>query len=68
MQTRLYICGTGIDRIDGAQATFTEAPRGGYKHSGIGREPGHRGLDDYLETEQFTKPTSDRPRGWHIKG
>lgn len=30
------------------------APFGGYKHSGIGRERGPLGLDEYLETKALT--------------
>ncbi len=38
--------------INGTQAAPTEAPWGGYKHSGIGRELGMSGIEDYLETKQ----------------
>ena len=38
--------------INGTQAAPTEAPWGGYKHSGIGRELGADGIEDYLETKQ----------------
>jgi acyl-CoA reductase-like NAD-dependent aldehyde dehydrogenase len=37
--------------INGTQAAPTEAPWGGYKHSGIGRELGMQGLEDYLEAK-----------------
>jgi acyl-CoA reductase-like NAD-dependent aldehyde dehydrogenase len=37
--------------INGTQAAPTEAPWGGYKHSGIGRELGVAGIEDYLETK-----------------
>lgn len=37
--------------INGTQAAPTEAPWGGYKHSGIGRELGMYGLEDYLEAK-----------------
>jgi betaine-aldehyde dehydrogenase len=58
----------GIVWINCSQPTFTEAPWGGYKQSGIGRELGRWGLDNYLETKQITKLTSDQPWGWYIKG
>jgi len=37
--------------INGTQAAPTEAPWGGYKHSGIGRELGMHGIEDYLEAK-----------------
>jgi acyl-CoA reductase-like NAD-dependent aldehyde dehydrogenase len=37
--------------INGTQAAPTEAPWGGYKHSGIGRELGMSGIEDYLESK-----------------
>lgn len=58
----------GIVWINCSQPTFTEAPWGGYKQSGIGRELGRWGLDNYLETKQITKLTSDQPWGCYIKG
>ena len=58
----------GIVWINCSQPTFTEAPWGGYKQSGIGRELGRWGLDNYLETKQITKLVSDQPWGWYLKG
>lgn len=57
----------GIVWINCSQPTFTEAPWGGYKQSGIGRELGRWGLDNYLETKQITRLVSDAPWGWYIK-
>ncbi|MBY5355089.1 aldehyde dehydrogenase family protein [Rhizobium leguminosarum] len=57
----------GIVWINCSQPTFTEAPWGGYKESGIGRELGRWGLDNYLETKQITRFTSEDPWGWYIK-
>jgi betaine-aldehyde dehydrogenase len=57
----------GIVWINCSQPTFTEAPWGGYKQSGIGRELGRWGLENYLETKQITRMTSDEPWGWYIK-
>jgi betaine-aldehyde dehydrogenase len=57
----------GIVWINCSQPTFTEAPWGGYKESGIGRELGRWGLDNYLETKQITRFVSDDPWGWYIK-
>ncbi|MFD1556701.1 aldehyde dehydrogenase family protein [Paraburkholderia silviterrae] len=57
----------GIVWINCSQPTFTEAPWGGYKQSGIGRELGEWGLNNYLETKQITRYESDKPWGWYIK-
>lgn len=57
----------GIVWINCSQPTFTEAPWGGYKQSGIGRELGEWGLNNYLETKQITRYESDQPWGWYIK-
>jgi betaine-aldehyde dehydrogenase len=57
----------GIVWINCSQPTFCEAPWGGYKQSGIGRELGRWGLDNYLETKQVTRYVSQEPWGWYIK-
>ncbi len=57
----------GIVWINCSQPTFTEAPWGGYKESGIGRELGRWGLDNYLETKQITKYVGKGCWGWYIK-
>jgi betaine-aldehyde dehydrogenase len=57
----------GIVWINCSQPTFTEAPWGGYKQSGIGRELGRWGLANYLETKQITKFVTDEPWGWYLK-
>jgi len=57
----------GIVWINCSQPTFTQAPWGGYKQSGIGRELGRWGLDNYLETKQITRYHSDQPWGWYLK-
>lgn len=57
----------GIVWINCSQPTFTEAPWGGYKQSGIGRELGRWGLANYLETKQITRFTSEEPWAWYIK-
>lgn len=55
----------GIIWINCSQPTFTEAPWGGYKQSGIGRERGVWGLENYLEIKQITSYSSDQPWGWY---
>ncbi|TPJ18888.1 aldehyde dehydrogenase family protein [Mesorhizobium sp. B2-7-3] len=57
----------GIVWINCSQPTFTEAPWGGYKQSGIGRELGRWGFENYLETKQITKYATDERWGWYIK-
>jgi acyl-CoA reductase-like NAD-dependent aldehyde dehydrogenase len=43
----------GIVWINDTQPAPTEAPWGGYKQSGIGRELGSQGIDDYLEAKHI---------------
>lgn len=57
----------GIVWINCSQPTFTEAPWGGYKQSGIGRELGEWGLNNYLETKQITAFDRSKPWGWYLK-
>jgi len=38
------------------------------KHSGIGRELGPWGIENYLETKQITTYESNDAYGWFIKG
>jgi len=57
----------GIVWINCSQPTFTEAPWGGYKQSGIGRELGEWGLNNYLEIKQITRYNTDESWGWYIK-
>lgn len=57
----------GIVWVNCSQPTFVEAPWGGYKQSGIGRELGAWGLNNYLETKQITHYDSDDPWAWYIK-
>ncbi|MFT9256978.1 MAG: aldehyde dehydrogenase family protein [Acetobacter sp.] len=56
----------GIVWINCSQPTFTEAPWGGYRQSGIGRELGRWGFDNYLETKQITRFVGQEPWGWYI--
>lgn len=57
----------GIVWINCSQPTFTEAPWGGYKQSGIGRELGPWGLSNYLEVKQITAYETAQPWGWYIR-
>ena len=44
---------TGITWINTYHPTYNEAPWGGYKQSGIGRELGTHGFDEYTEVKQI---------------
>lgn len=55
----------GIVWVNCSQPCFVEAPWGGMKRSGIGRELGPWGLDNYLEVKQITTYTSDQPWSWY---
>jgi betaine-aldehyde dehydrogenase len=57
----------GIVWINCSQPTFLQAPWGGVKKSGIGRELGRWGLENYLEVKQVTSYESDQAWGWYIK-
>ena len=54
----------GITWLNTYHPTFCEAPWGGYKQSGLGRELGTFGLDAYLETKQINIHTAPAPLGW----
>jgi betaine-aldehyde dehydrogenase len=54
----------GITWLNCYHPTFNEAPWGGYKHSGIGRELGTYGLDAYLETKQINIALRPSKLGW----
>jgi betaine-aldehyde dehydrogenase len=55
----------GILWMNTYHPTYNEAPWGGYKQSGFGRELGPRGLDQYLETKQININLTDAPLGWY---
>ncbi|MFC3886481.1 betaine-aldehyde dehydrogenase [Bacillus songklensis] len=43
---------------------FAQAPWGGYKQSGFGRELGHLGLEEYTELKHIYRNTKPEPVGW----
>lgn len=57
----------GIVWINCSQPTFSQAPWGGVKQSGIGRELGEWGLANYLEVKQVTTYESTAPWAWYLK-
>jgi betaine-aldehyde dehydrogenase len=54
----------GIVWVNHSQPSMVEAPWGGYKQSGIGRELGRWGLDEYLNVKQVYINLDDQPMGW----
>ncbi|MEN0106269.1 MAG: aldehyde dehydrogenase family protein, partial [Pseudomonas sp.] len=56
----------GIVWVNCSQPTFNQAPWGGMKQSGIGRELGRWGLDNYLEVKQVTEYIGAEPWGWYL--
>ena len=57
----------GITWINCDQPTFCQAPWGGYKKSGIGRELSVQGLDEYQETKQINiNLHPENPVGWYV--
>ena len=49
---------TGTVAVNGAQWFDPESPFGGYKQSGLGREWGPEGLEDFLETKTVSYPAT----------
>jgi betaine-aldehyde dehydrogenase len=55
----------GIVWVNHMQPTFVEAPWGGFKQSGFGRELGLHGIDEYLESKQVHINLNEGPIGWY---
>src|SRR5579884_1316432 len=55
----------GIVWVNHMQPTYVEAPWGGYKQSGFGRELGPWGLEEYLETKQVFVNLDEAPIAWY---
>src|SRR5277367_3571700 len=55
----------GIVWVNHMQPTCVEAPWGGYKQSGVGRELGPWGIEEYLETKQVYINLNEKPIGWY---
>jgi betaine-aldehyde dehydrogenase len=54
----------GITWINTYHPTYNEAPWGGYKQSGIGRELGTYGYEAYTEVKQINVNLAVEPSGW----
>lgn len=55
----------GIVWVNCSQPTLVQAPWGGMKESGIGRELGPFGLNNFLEPKQVTSYTISENWGWY---
>lgn len=55
----------GILWVNCAQPTFCQAPWGGAKRSGFGRELGEWGLENYFNVKQVTEYISNDQWGWY---
>ena len=55
----------GIVWVNHMQPTFVEAPWGGYKQSGIGRELGVWGVEEYLQVKQVHINLNEARIGWY---
>ena len=58
----------GITWVNTYHPTYSEAPWGGYKQSGVGRELGTYGLDEYQEVKQINIDLTGRPLGVYQGG
>jgi len=55
----------GVVWVNQTQVSAIEAPWGGYKQSGFGRELGRWGLDEYLQVKQVYINADDQPFKWY---
>jgi betaine-aldehyde dehydrogenase len=55
----------GVIWVNHMQPTFVEAPWGGYKQSGFGRELGKWGVEEYLQVKQVHINLDEKPIGWY---
>jgi betaine-aldehyde dehydrogenase len=55
----------GIVWVNHMQPTYVEAPWGGYKMSGIGRELGPWGAEEYMQVKQVHINLNEQPIGWY---
>jgi len=55
----------GIMWVNHMQPAYVEAPWGGYKQSGHGRELGRYGIENFLETKLVHVNLNEGPIGWY---
>jgi len=56
----------GVVWVNCSQPCFYQAPWGGVKDSGHGRELGRWGMENYLSIKQVAEYVSDAPWGWYL--
>ena len=56
----------GIVWVNHMQPAMVEAPWGGFKQSGFGRELGTHGMDEFLEAKQAYINLDEKPIGWYL--
>ena len=54
---------TGTVSVNGSLWYGVDVPFGGYKQSGIGREMGRAGFEEYLEIKSIARPPSKNEGG-----
>lgn len=55
----------GVLWLNTYHPTYNEAPWGGYKQSGYGRELGRYGIEEYLQVKQVSLHLNEAPIGWY---
>jgi betaine-aldehyde dehydrogenase len=55
----------GVLWLNTYHPTYNEAPWGGYKQSGYGRELGLYGIEEYLQIKQVNVNLNEAPLGWY---
>ncbi|MFN7135785.1 MAG: aldehyde dehydrogenase family protein, partial [Myxococcales bacterium] len=55
----------GVLWLNTYHPTYNEAPWGGYKQSGYGRELGRYGIEEYLQVKQVNINLNEAPLGWY---
>ena len=64
---RIVLLPPGPASLDHKIATFNEAPWGGYKMSGYGRDLGVNGLLEYQQVKQVATNLKPGPLGWYAR-
>ncbi|MFS7939839.1 putative betaine-aldehyde dehydrogenase [Helianthus anomalus] len=65
LQSTTTALDVGCVWVNCSQPCFCQAPWGGKKRSGFGRELGEWGLENYQNVKQVTRYISDEAWGWY---